>query len=253
MEAVALKAKGLCKSFNGIHAVDDVTLTIPAGGVIGLIGANGAGKTTFVNIVTGYLKPDIGTVSCGEKDITGLSPLRIRRLGVSRSFQIPQLFLELTVFENMLLAVRVAQASRGELLHPLRPANDATAQHRVDRLISRFQLEPYRKQPVGEVPGGIRKLLDVAMATVDNPRVLLLDEPTSGVSAEEKFGFMDLVMNALSQERAAVLFVEHDMEIVRRYADRLVVFHEGRVLLDDVPDRVLANADVRRFVTGAGL
>ncbi|GMG83956.1 ABC transporter ATP-binding protein [Paralimibaculum aggregatum] len=247
----ALEATGLTRSFSGIRAVDDVSLSIPAGGVVGLIGANGAGKTTFVNIVTGYLRPDSGTVTCGTRDITGLGPRRIRRLGVSRSFQIPQLFLELTVFENLLLAVRVAGTNRGGFLHPLRPANDARAQAEVDRMIGRFRLEPYRAQPVGEVPGGIRKLLDVAMATVDHPQVLLLDEPTSGVAAKEKFGFMDLVMDALSEERAAVLFVEHDMEIVRRYADRLIVFHEGRVLLDDTPEHVLADADVRRFVTGA--
>jgi branched-chain amino acid transport system ATP-binding protein len=167
-------------------------------------------------------------------------------MGVARSFQIPQLFKEMTVFDNMLVAI----ASQAGGLSFMKPARNSAAQVRAAELLERFELSAHTHRTVGELPGGVRKLLDIAMSLTRQPKVLLLDEPTSGVSTDEKFPMMDTVMRALSQEAVTVLFVEHDMDIVGRYADRVIAFYSGRVIADDTPDVALASADVQRYVTG---
>lgn len=152
----------------------------------------------------------------------------------------------MTVFDNMLAAI----ASQAGALSFLTPARNHDAQQRAAELLDRFELSTHTHRTVGELPGGVRKLLDIAMALTREPKVLLLDEPTSGVSADEKFPMMDTVMRALSQEAVTVLFVEHDMDIVGRYADRVIAFYSGRVIADDQPDVALASPDVQRYVTG---
>lgn len=248
--ADALEARSLKKAFSGVKAADDVSVSIKSGEIVSLIGANGAGKTTFVNMVTGYLKPDSGTILTQGREITGLKPREITRLGVCRSFQIPQVFNDLTLEENLAVAVNVALKGAARRHSPLRSANNAEARQMTDEILTRFKLEPFRHNRANEVSGGTRKLLDVGMATISHPRVLLLDEPTSGVASNEKFAFMDVVMNALSDDDVAVLFIEHDMDIVRRYARRVIVFHEGRILADGAPDDALNQDDVRLYVTG---
>jgi len=242
-----LSARGLHKHFDGVVAAEDVSLEVAAGERVGLIGSNGAGKTTFVNMVTGYLKPDSGRIEIEGADITGLGPRQIVRRGVARSFQVPQLYPELSVMDNVLAA---AACTAGRLSF-WRPANDAGSVARARAILERFSLAVHEHRRVAELAGGVRKLLDIAMALTRHPSLLLLDEPTSGVSAEEKFPVMDTVMAALEGERAAVLFVEHDMEIVQRYASRVVAFYSGRILADGPPGPVLADPEVRRHVTGA--
>jgi branched-chain amino acid transport system ATP-binding protein len=144
----------------------------------------------------------------------------------------------------------VAVASQSGQLSALRPGRNADALARAQELLQRFELDRHAERRVGELPGGVRKLLDIAMALTRHPKVLLLDEPTSGVSADEKFPLMETVMRALSQEAATVLFVEHDMDIVARYSDRVVAFYSGRIIADGAATEVLANADVQRHVTG---
>lgn len=246
----ALQARNLNKAFSGIKAADNVSVSIESGEIVSLIGANGAGKTTFVNMVTGYLKPDSGTIMSQGRDITGLRPREITRLGVCRSFQIPQVFNNLTLEENLGVAVNVAIRGATRRHSPVRSATNAEARQMTDEILTRFKLERFRHNRANEVSGGTRKLLDVGMATISHPRVLLLDEPTSGVASNEKFSFMDVVMQALTDDDVAVLFIEHDMDIVRRYARRVIVFHEGRILADDVPDDALNQDDVKRYVTG---
>ncbi|KQP21555.1 ABC transporter ATP-binding protein [Pseudorhodoferax sp. Leaf267] len=245
-ENILLRARGVEKRFGAVVAASGIEIAIAAGERVSLIGSNGAGKTTFVNMVTGYLKPDTGSIELAGRDITQLAPRAITHLGVARSFQIPQLFAELTVLENML----VATACHGRRLSFWRSARRADAVARADVLLQRFQLAEHRERRVAELPGGVRKLLDIAMALTGEPRLLLLDEPTSGVAAEEKFPMMDVIMTALGQEAMTVLFVEHDMDIVERYADRVVAFYAGRIIADDVPAVALAAEDVRRYVTG---
>ncbi|MDT7835578.1 ABC transporter ATP-binding protein [Aquabacterium sp. OR-4] len=242
-----LEATGLEKRFGAVVAAQAIAVRIGAGERVSLIGSNGAGKTTFVNMITGYLKPDAGRITLDGRDITPLAPRAITRLGVARSFQIPQLFGDLSALDNML----VANACHDQRLSFLQPARRREALERAALLLERFGLSEHRHRRVAELPGGVRKLLDIAMALTTAPKLLLLDEPTSGVSAEEKFPMMDTIMAALGQEqRTTVLFVEHDMDIVARHASRVIAFYAGRIIADDLPERALATDDVRRYVTG---
>ena len=250
-----LSARGLSKHFDGVVAAEQVSIDVPAGARVGLIGSNGAGKTTFVNMITGYLKPDAGAILLDGADITALGPREIMRLGVARSFQIPQLCAEMSVLDNMLTA---AACGDGKLSF-WQSAHSPEKNRRVEEILERFGLAGHASRRVAELPGGVRKLLDIALALTGQPKLLLLDEPTSGVSVEEKFPMMDTIMGALRSEAGeetggagtTVLFVEHDMEIVTRYAERVVAFYSGRVLADGLPAAVLADENVRRYVTGS--
>ena len=248
MSPMLLQAQGVEKRFGAVVAASAIEIGIAAGERVSLIGSNGAGKTTFVNMITGYLKPDAGTILLDGHDITPLAPREITRLGVARSFQIPQLYGDLSVLDNML----VANACHDRHLSFWQPARRRAAIERADELLERFGLAEHRERRVAELPGGVRKLLDIAMAMTGRPMLLLLDEPTSGVSADEKFPMMDIVMGALGalDTDMTVLFVEHDMDIVERYASRVVAFYSGRVIADGVPRVALAADDVRRYVTG---
>ena len=240
-----LAARGLKKTFGAVVAADDVTIEVPRGARVSLIGSNGAGKTTFVNMVTGYMKPDAGSISLDGTDVTRRSPREITRLGVARSFQIPQLALEMDALENVL----VAAACNAGVPSFTSPARAPARIERAMALLERFGLADHAHRRVAELPGGVRKLLDIAMALTGSPKLLLLDEPTSGVSVEEKFPMMDTIVEALGNE-VTVLFVEHDMDIVTRYAQRVIAFYAGRVIADDPPAAVLADEQVRRYVTG---
>jgi branched-chain amino acid transport system ATP-binding protein len=242
-----LSVRGLEKRFGAVVAADALSIDIEPGQKVSLIGANGAGKTTFVNMVTGYMKPDRGSIWLDGVDVGRRSPRRVAQLGISRSFQIPQLFIELTAAENLAVAVSGTHAASLSLRSP------AEAQGRRDKaieLLQRFGLANLADRPISELAGGVRKLIDIAMALVRRPKLLLLDEPTSGVSAEEKFATMDRVIHAVEPDAATIVFVEHDMEIVNRYADRVVAFYSGRILADGNPIDVLKDPEVRRYVTG---
>jgi branched-chain amino acid transport system ATP-binding protein len=244
--AVVLEARNLNKTFGAVTAAADISVSVEQDSVVGLIGSNGAGKTTFVNMVTGYLKPDTGRIELEGEDITALGHTQIARRGICRSFQIPQLALELTLRENLLVAVAAA-AGRPSLW---RAADAAGHGERAEALMRRLGLEADADRPTLELAGGVRKLVDIAMALARKPRLLLLDEPTSGVSAGEKFEAMHRVMEALSGEAATVVFVEHDMEIVAEFSERVIAFYSGRVIADGTPAEVLAHADVQKYVTG---
>jgi branched-chain amino acid transport system ATP-binding protein len=253
--AVILNARGLCKSFGAVTAANEVSAAVEKDSVVGLIGTNGAGKTTFINMITGYLKPDRGAIEFDGRDITRLSPRDITRLGIARSFQIPQLYSSLTVLENMLVALGIVLRNAGRAGYfsrgrPLVPGFDAPADQAAERLLERFGLAEYRDRNAQVLPGGVRKLLDIALAMVAKPKILLLDEPTSGVSAQEKFGIMEMVLGAVRAEGATVLFVEHDMEIVSRFAQRVLAFYDGRIIADAAPQAALADPEVKRFVVG---
>jgi branched-chain amino acid transport system ATP-binding protein len=241
-----LSARGLGKRFGAVVAADAVSIDIGAGEHVSLIGSNGAGKTTFVNMITGYLKPDQGNILLEDRDITALGPRQITQLGVARSFQIPQLCTQMNVLDNMIVAAACGDGA----LSFWKPAHTKEKEERAHALLERFGLNVHAARRVSELPGGVRKLLDIAMALTHRPKILLLDEPTSGVSADEKFPMMDTVMAALGSEAVTVLFVEHDMDIVTRYASRVVAFYSGRILADGAPDTVLADDEVKRYVTG---
>ena len=242
-----LSAQGVQRRFGAVVAADNVCIDVAAGENLALIGSNGAGKTTFANMVTGYVKPDAGSIQLAGTDITKKHPREITRLGVARSFQIPQIWPQLTVLEHLLVA---ANCSSGKMPLLGSPATSVHLALSMD-ILSRFGLASQAKRQVVELPGGMRKLLDIAMALTTQPQLLVLDEPTSGVAAQEKFPMMDTIMQAIAGAPVAVMFIEHDMDIVERYAKRVIAFYSGRVIADGLPGQVLGNAEVQRYVTGS--
>jgi branched-chain amino acid transport system ATP-binding protein len=245
-----LSVKDLEKTFGSVVAARDITVSVPVGQTVGVIGANGAGKTTFINMITGHLRPSKGSIRFEDRDITGFKSRRITRLGIARSFQVAQIFPSLTVYENLCAASAVAHASTGVLSHIATPLRAPAALAGADAALDLFQIAQYRDTLASTLPQGVRKLLDIAMAVAGSPRLLLLDEPTSGIAIEEKFGLMDVVMSALRTRRITVLFVEHDMEIVERYADRVIAFYDGTVIADGTPATTLADPRVQELITG---
>ena len=247
MSDAILVTEGVNKSFDAVTAAKDVSVAVPTGAIWSMIGSNGAGKTTFVNMVTGYIKPDTGKILFDGTDITKLSPRQITRLGIRRSFQMPQLCAELTMLENMLVSLSLNRPQKPSFWQSARGrANEDAAMATLEQ----FRIQDYRNRLMGELPAGIRKLLDIAMAISGTPRVMLLDEPTSGVAAEEKFPLMDLVMEVLTAANVTVMFVEHDMDIVTRYSQRVLAFYDGQIIANDAPDEVLSDETVQRYITG---
>jgi len=241
-----LSTRGLSLSFGGVVAADAIDFDLYPGERLAVVGQNGAGKTTFINICTGYLKPTSGTVYLEGADITGRSPREITRKGVGRSFQLPQIFDEHTVRECLLIAAS-ARAERGGFLQPLQRIPGAAD---VDATLELLQLASRADDLAHSLPEGQRKLLDIAMALVLNPKLLIMDEPTSGVSTEEKHTLMEVLMRALDERQVTAIFVEHDIDIVRTHATRLAAWIAGKIAADGPPEQVLADPLVIKNVIG---
>jgi len=241
-----LKTENLTLAFGGLVVADGIDFELARGERLAVIGQNGAGKTTFINICTGLLKPNAGRVSFEGDDITGRSPRNIVRRGMARSFQLPQLFLEHSVRQCLELA-GMARAQRLPWWRSLSASANAQA---VEHTLELVGLAHRQHEPVANLPEGQRKLLDVAMSLMLEPRLLIMDEPTSGVSTEEKHGVMEIVMRALDERQVTAIFVEHDVDIVRRYATRVAAWISGAIAADGPPDTVLGDAQVRREVLG---
>jgi branched-chain amino acid transport system ATP-binding protein len=241
-----LAAKDLHVAFNGVKAADGVSMTVHEGEFLAIIGPNGSGKTTLLNICTGYIRPTSGAVQLDGLDITRLSPRAIARRGVARAFQIPQLFSAQRVIDNMMLAL----AAKDGLWSVARPLETAARREEAEALLDLVGLAGDAMRIGSTLPEGHRKLLDIALALALKPRLLLLDEPTSGVSALERFPLMEALMGALRQRRITALFVEHDMDVVARYASRVLVWNAGNIMAEGRPDDVFSNAQVRERVVG---
>lgn len=241
-----LSTRGLSLSFGGVIAADSIDFDLVPGERLAVVGQNGAGKTTFLNICTGYLKPTSGHVYFGGEEVTGHSPRSITRRGVGRSFQLPQVFTEHTVRQCLMLAASAVHKKHGVLL-PLEHAVDV---REVDETLELLQLSARADDIAGALPEGQRKLLDVAMALVLRPQLMIMDEPTSGVSTDEKHELMAVLMHALDERKVTSIFVEHDIDIVRRYATRLCAWIAGRIAADGTPDEVLNDPMVIKNVIG---
>jgi branched-chain amino acid transport system ATP-binding protein len=219
MKQPILEARDLHVAFNGVKAADGVNLAIHDGELLAVIGPNGSGKTTLLNLCTGYVRPNSGSVHLDGRDITRLTPRSITRRGVARAFQIPQLFSAQRVIDNMMLAL----AANNGLWTIVRPLETAARREEAEALLGLVGLADDKNRICNTLPEGHRKLLDIAVALALKPRLLLLDEPTSGVSALERFPLMEALMGALRQRQITALFVEHDMDVVARYANRVLV------------------------------
>jgi branched-chain amino acid transport system ATP-binding protein len=245
-----LSTRGLSLRFGGVVAADAIDFDLMPGERLAVVGQNGAGKTTFINICTGYLKADGGQVFFDGAEVTGQSPRAITRRGVGRSFQLPQVFTEHTVRECLLLAASAVHRKPAGVLGLWKPLAQAVDADEVDATLELLQLMPRAHDLAGSLPEGQRKLLDVAMALVLRPKLMIMDEPTSGVSSDEKHGLMAVLMKALDERRVTSIFVEHDIDIVRRYATRLAAWIAGRIAADGSPDEVLRDPVVIKNVIG---
>ncbi len=234
-------------SFGAVTAADNLNIEVEAGEMVGIVGANGSGKTTFLNLVTGYLKPETGRIEVMGRDAIGLPPRLVTKLGVARSFQIPQLYTNMTVLESMLLSLASAA---GQATGFWRPLSRESWNTEGLAILESFGIESYADRSVSELPHGGRKLLDIAMSFALKPKLLLMDEPTSGVSKEDKFQVMDTLVKVLREGDITTIFVEHDMEVIQRYSRRVLVFDTGRVIADGEPESVLADPEVRKAVLG---
>lgn len=246
MKNVLLSARDLSIQFGGVVAASNINLDVYEGENLAIIGPNGAGKTTFLNICTGWLKPALGTVTFLGRDITAHAPREITKLGIARAFQIPQLFAEHTVLENMLLA---ASAHAGRW-NPFQKLDAIPERGAMMDLLALVGCADIADATARHLPEGKRKLVDIAIALSLEPKLLLMDEPTAGVASSEKFGIMDMIVAALSKRGVTSVFVEHDMDMVTRYANRVAVWTTGAILREGAPADVLSDPEVVRTVIG---
>jgi branched-chain amino acid transport system ATP-binding protein len=243
-----LECRGLVRRFGALVAVDDVDMTLEPGEIRAVIGPNGAGKSTFFNLVTGVLRPDAGRVVFAGADITGMPVHRVAQLGIARTFQQCHVFPALTARENVRIAAQARDRQRWRLLgggSVVRRSATIAAE-----AIERMRLAGFAEQTAAMLSHGDQRLLEVAMAIAQKPRLLMLDEPTQGLSLEETGRAVQLLKQLLAAGDLSVLLVEHDMEVVFKLADNITVLHRGRVIADGLPAAVRADRGVRSAYLG---
>jgi ABC-type branched-subunit amino acid transport system ATPase component len=241
-----LTIEGLTKNFGGLRAVDSVTLDIEPGKLTSVIGPNGAGKTTLFNLLTGMIKPDAGQIRFQGEDITNLPIHEIVKKGISRSFQVINLFNELTLFENVWLGVQSQQNHGRELFSDAEKLTSVRGESL--RIIKEIGLGGKEGTPVKLLSYGDRRILEITVSLTAKPSLLLLDEPTSGLVSEDRKRISDF-MKALSS-RLTLLLVEHDMDIVLSMSDHIVVMHQGKVLAQGSPEEIRGNEKVQEAYLG---
>jgi branched-chain amino acid transport system ATP-binding protein len=243
-----LEVAGLAKSFGGVEAVRGVDFQVDSAELVAMIGPNGAGKTTCFNIVNGQLAADAGSVSLNGREVTGLSSHEICRLGVGRTFQVTATFASMTVREN----VQMALLSRRRRLALWWTRAADLYREDAERLLERVGMAGQADRACSALAYGDLKRLELAVALAGEPRLLLMDEPTAGMAAQERQELMALVAELARERSIAVLFTEHDMDTVFAHADRIVVLHRGRVIARGAPAEVRENAEVRSVYLGPG-
>ena len=243
-----LVTRNLVKSFGTFRAVDNVNFTVREGEVLALIGSNGAGKTTLVNLVSGLFPPDTGQILFRDADVTRQTVHGRIRAGIARSFQLVNLFDQLSVLDNVALSIFTREGKTLKLL--ALAAADRAVWNEAREILDLFGLVPKAAVLAGGISQGERKLLDVAIAYALRPKLLFLDEPTSGVSTREKAPIMDTITSVVRSEGISAAIIEHDMDVVFNYSDRIVAMHQGAVLADGTPAEIRSNEAVITTLIG---
>jgi len=243
-----LEVRALSKAFGGVRAVSEVSFAVGEGEFLAMIGPNGAGKTTCFNIVNGQLAPDSGEILFAGKNIAGLEPRAIWRLGVGRTFQVAATFGSMTVAEN----VQMALISHGGDIHRLWKPAAALHRERALRLLAQVGMVEAADRPSRELAYGDVKRVELAIALANEPRLLLMDEPTAGMAARERHGLIALVKRLVVERRISVLFTEHSMDVVFAFADRVIVLARGRLIADGDAAAIRDNPQVREVYFGTG-
>jgi branched-chain amino acid transport system ATP-binding protein len=246
-----LRTIDLRKQFGETRACDGVNFSVQQGEFLSLIGSNGAGKTSLVNLISAHLTPDSGQILFEDKDITNTTVYERIRAGIARSFQIVNLFDGLSVYDNV--ALSIFSRDRKTVRIASLADHDADVHRETLEVLGQFGLRDKSTIVAGGLAQGERKLLDVAVAYALRPKLLFLDEPTSGVSTRDKTQIMDTVSSVVRAGHVTAVVIEHDMDVVFRYSDRIVMMHEGRFLADGSPQEIRANKDVASILLGAPL
>jgi len=241
-----LDVRDVRKSFDGFQAVGGVSFTVPRGSISAIIGPNGAGKTTLFNLITGHLTPDVGRVLFKERDITGIAPHDLCRLGMGRSFQRTNIFPRLTVYQNIQAAFLSHRERGWNLLTPV----ERLYREETETLLESVGLSEKAGEVAGFLSHGNQKQLELGLALALEPELLLLDEPTAGMSAAETRETIRLIERIARERQLTLLFTEHDMEVVFSIAQRVTVLHQGKVIADGTPEEVRQHHDVRRVYLG---
>ena len=244
-----LSVEDLSKSYGGVRAVRDVSFTLSRGEILALIGPNGAGKSTCFNMLNGQTAPDAGRVRVLGQDTTGLKPRDVWRFGVGRTFQITATFATMTVREN----VQVALSSHDRKLFNLVASMPRYARDEADRLLDLVGMGGFSMRACGELAYGDLKRLELAIALANQPKLLLMDEPTAGMAPRERVELMRLTAEIAREKSIGVLFTEHDMDVVFEHADRILVLNRGSLIAEGSPEQVRRNTEVRAIYLGEGL
>ena len=243
-----LECRGLVRRFGALVAVDDIDLAVEPGEIRAVIGPNGAGKSTVFNLITSVLKPSAGQVIFAGEDITGMPVHQVAQKGIARTFQLCHIFPALTVRENVRIAAQARDGRRWQFLGGGRVLNRSASA--ADEAIARMRLTRMADATAAMLSHGDQRLLEIAMAIAQKPRLLMLDEPTQGLSIEETGRAVQILKDMLMEGGLSVLLVEHDMEVVFKLADNIMVLHRGRVIADGSPAAVRASAQVRSAYLG---
>ena len=245
-----LRTDELTKEFGGLVAVDHVTFEVDSGETRAVIGPNGAGKSTLINCITGLLEPTDGTVEFGGQDITGMDPHETVQTGISKSFQTASIFPEMTVKENVTIAALAAEHGSFQL-NFLKRLRDLSGVHdTATRMLEAVELDDDADVTAGSLPYGDKRRLEIAIALASGPEMLFMDEPTAGMSPDETAATVDLVEQLQDELGLTILIVEHDMEVIFRIADRILVLNRGEVIADGTPSEVQESADVQEAYLG---
>jgi len=243
-----LQVEKVSKLFGSLVAVSEVSMNVESGELRAVIGPNGAGKTTFFNLITGFFRPSAGRIIFDGQDVTALLPARRVWRGIARTFQITEVFPELSVYENLRIPVEVASGFR---LQPwLSHEADAKIRARVDELLAMGGLADKAARLVGELAHGDQRSTEIMMAIALNPRLLLLDEPTAGMGEQETFEIIQLIRRLHKDSKLTIVLIEHDMRVVFHLADRIMVLDQGKFLAEGTPQEIAANEAVQTAYLG---